>query len=89
MRGAGEIREDSAISLLHITEDPIHTFGRFKVPVRINKTTFEMKFFVCGDERSLRADGIIGQDILVEQDADLLLSEGCLRIGCERVPFAN
>lgn len=82
-------REDSAISLVGITGDPIHTFGRFKVPVRMNKTTFEAKFFVCGDELSLRADGIIGQDILVEQEADLLLSEGCLRIGCERVPFAN
>lgn len=81
--------EDSKISLVGITGDPIHTFGCFTIPVEINRTTFKAKFFVCGDELSLKADGIIGQDLLMEQDADLLLSEGCLRIGSERVPITN
>lgn len=77
------------MSLDGITRDPIYTFGCFTIPVGINKRTFKAKFFVCGDEFSLRADCIIGRGLLLEQDADLLLSEGCLRTGCERMPITK
>lgn len=76
-------------TLVGITGDRLETVGCYRIPFRVGDHSFSHQCFVCTEQILFPTAGLIGQDILRDQGADLLLSEGLLRMHCQQVPIVN
>lgn len=85
----GYCAADSDRVLVGVTGDRLQTVGCYRVPFRIGEHSFHPKCFVCKEQTAFPTECLIGQNILRDQGADLLLSKGVLEINGTRVPIVN
>lgn len=83
------VDDNNKIKLQGISDRTIETIGRTVLTLHFGNFIKECFFHVVPEDFVLRADGVIGRDLLVNLKASIDYGDRLLRIGLNKVPYVN